>query len=195
MAGGKDNIGRQIQNTVLWSSSILETVGNRTCTYTVLLRMTDTMTSQNIDLSSWDTLYMSQTNILNSFTLAEYIHFHLLWSLWTPNGASHILVCQIQEVLHLAVEAPHTRAAQLMAHGLAAGFMQLARASFCSPEYLLEYMLIWEYCLTKEEYKILILLFTNRWNTFSFASTCYYQNKCKYTYSRIGEYSSSTLIL
>jgi len=25
--------------------------------YTFLLRMTDTMTSQNIDLSSWDTLY------------------------------------------------------------------------------------------------------------------------------------------
>jgi hypothetical protein len=76
-----------------------------------------------------------------------------------------------------------------MAHGLAADFMQLAWASFHSPKYVLEYMLIWEYCLTHEEYKILILLFANRWITFSFASTCYYQNKCK------GEHSSATLIL
>jgi hypothetical protein len=29
-------------------------------TYTFMLRMTDTMTSQNIDLSSWDTLYILQ---------------------------------------------------------------------------------------------------------------------------------------
>jgi hypothetical protein len=38
-------------------------LGNRseqdTCSYKIfLLRMTDTMTSQNIDLSSWDTLYI-----------------------------------------------------------------------------------------------------------------------------------------
>jgi hypothetical protein len=29
--------------------------------YTFLLRMTNTMTSQNIDLSSWDTMYISYT--------------------------------------------------------------------------------------------------------------------------------------
>jgi hypothetical protein len=30
--------------------------------YTVLLRMTNTMTSQNTDLSSWDTLYSLDTH-------------------------------------------------------------------------------------------------------------------------------------
>jgi hypothetical protein len=30
--------------------------------YTLLLRMTDTMTSQNIDLSLWDTLYSLATD-------------------------------------------------------------------------------------------------------------------------------------
>jgi len=59
MAGVKDNIGRQIQTPVQWNSSISETVRNRThVRMHFLLRMTDTMTSQNIDISSWDTLYM-----------------------------------------------------------------------------------------------------------------------------------------
>jgi hypothetical protein len=40
-------------SSVQWNSSISETVRNRTHVYT--LRMTDTMTPQNIDLSSWDT--------------------------------------------------------------------------------------------------------------------------------------------
>jgi hypothetical protein len=44
--GGKENIARQIS----------ETVWNRTQVHiNFFLRMTDTMTSQNIDLSSWDT--------------------------------------------------------------------------------------------------------------------------------------------
>jgi hypothetical protein len=59
--GLKDNIGCQIQTTVQWNSSISETVRNRTHVHIhfFLLRINDTMTSQNIDLSSWDTLYIS----------------------------------------------------------------------------------------------------------------------------------------
>jgi hypothetical protein len=46
--GGKENIARQIS----------ETVRNRTHVHiNFFLRMADTMTSQNIDLSSWDSLY------------------------------------------------------------------------------------------------------------------------------------------
>jgi hypothetical protein len=48
-------------STLQWNISISEIVGNRTHVYIYihffLLRMTDTMTSQNIDPSSWDTLY------------------------------------------------------------------------------------------------------------------------------------------
>ena len=60
-AGGKDNTGRPSQTTIQSNGSISETVRNRTHVHTkffFLLRMTDTMTSQNIDLSSWDTLYI-----------------------------------------------------------------------------------------------------------------------------------------
>jgi hypothetical protein len=47
-----------VQCTEQWNSSISETVRNRTHVHLhFLLRMTDTMTAQNIDLSSWDTLY------------------------------------------------------------------------------------------------------------------------------------------
>jgi hypothetical protein len=54
--GGKENIARQIQNT---ARQISETVRNRTHVHTnIFFRMTDTMTAQNIDLSSWDTLYI-----------------------------------------------------------------------------------------------------------------------------------------
>jgi hypothetical protein len=56
MAEAKDNIGSQVQTTIQGKSSISETVPNRMYIYTFLLRMTDTMTSQNIDLSSWDIL-------------------------------------------------------------------------------------------------------------------------------------------
>jgi hypothetical protein len=53
--GERENIARQIQNT---SRQISETGRTRTHVYVnFFLRMTDTMTSQNIDLSSWDTLY------------------------------------------------------------------------------------------------------------------------------------------
>jgi hypothetical protein len=45
-------------NNWQWNSSISETVRNRKHVHIhFFLRMTDTMTSQNIDLSSWDTLY------------------------------------------------------------------------------------------------------------------------------------------
>ena len=58
-AGGKDNTGRPSQTTIQSKVSISETVRNRTHVHIkFLLRMTDTMTSQNIDLTSWDTLYM-----------------------------------------------------------------------------------------------------------------------------------------
>jgi hypothetical protein len=54
-AGRKETIASQIQNTARKTS---ETVRNRTHIHiNFFLRMTDTMTSQNIDLSSWDTLY------------------------------------------------------------------------------------------------------------------------------------------
>jgi hypothetical protein len=42
-----------VQYTVQWNSSVLEIIQNRTCAYTFLLRMANTMTSQNIDISSW----------------------------------------------------------------------------------------------------------------------------------------------
>jgi hypothetical protein len=51
-----DNIGCQIQTTVQWNSSILETVWNRTHHYIrFLLRMTNIITSQNTDLPFLDT--------------------------------------------------------------------------------------------------------------------------------------------
>jgi hypothetical protein len=52
----KENIARQIQNT---ECQIPETVRNRTHVHInfFFLRMTDTMTFQNIDLYSWRTLY------------------------------------------------------------------------------------------------------------------------------------------
>jgi hypothetical protein len=47
--GGKENIARKI----------LETVRNRTHVHiNFFLRMTDTMTYQNIDILSWNTLYI-----------------------------------------------------------------------------------------------------------------------------------------
>ena len=56
-AGGKDNTGRPSQTTIRSNGSISETVRNRThvvITFFFFLRMT----SQNIDLSSWDILYI-----------------------------------------------------------------------------------------------------------------------------------------
>jgi hypothetical protein len=52
-------------SSVQWNSSISETVRNRTHVHIIfLLRMTDTVTSQNIDLASLDTLYiMSRTGL------------------------------------------------------------------------------------------------------------------------------------
>jgi hypothetical protein len=49
-----------VQCTVLYSVIVLsrEPVGiGHMCIYTFLLRVADIMTSQNIDLPSWDTLY------------------------------------------------------------------------------------------------------------------------------------------
>jgi hypothetical protein len=58
MAGGKENIARQIQNT---ARQISETVRNGTHIHiNFFLRMTDTVTSPIIDLSSWDTLYSDE---------------------------------------------------------------------------------------------------------------------------------------
>ena len=58
-AGGKDNTVRPSQTTIQSNDSISETVRkSHMFVESFLLRMADTMTSQNIDLSSWDTLYM-----------------------------------------------------------------------------------------------------------------------------------------
>jgi hypothetical protein len=47
-----------VQGSVRKNISILEIVQSRTRIYIyILLRMTDNVTSQNIDLSFWDTLY------------------------------------------------------------------------------------------------------------------------------------------
>jgi hypothetical protein len=55
MLGGKENIACQIQNT---ARQVSETVRNRTHGHVnFFLRVTDTMTSQNIDLSSLDIIY------------------------------------------------------------------------------------------------------------------------------------------
>jgi hypothetical protein len=61
----------RFEGTIQWNSSISEIVRNRThvhIVYTFLLRMTDTMTSQNNDFSSWDTLYVGQVN-----TIVKYV--------------------------------------------------------------------------------------------------------------------------
>jgi hypothetical protein len=59
-----DNTGTPSQTTIQSNGSISETVRNRTHVHVkFLLRMTDTMTSQNIVLSSWDILYNSCTGI------------------------------------------------------------------------------------------------------------------------------------
>jgi hypothetical protein len=59
MAGGKDNTERPSQTIIQSNGSISETVRNRTHVHTKIFlpRMTDTITSQNIDFYSWDTLY------------------------------------------------------------------------------------------------------------------------------------------
>jgi hypothetical protein len=54
--GGKESIAPQIQNT---AQQISETVRNKTHVHiNSFLRMADTMTSQNTDLSYWHTLYI-----------------------------------------------------------------------------------------------------------------------------------------
>jgi hypothetical protein len=57
------------------NSSISETVRNRThVQYTFLLRMTDSVTSQNIDLSSWDTMYIVLIQIVCVINQAKTQH-------------------------------------------------------------------------------------------------------------------------
>jgi hypothetical protein len=57
--GGKNTTGRPSQTAIQSNGSILETVLNRSHVHIKILpRMTNTMTSQNIDLPSWDTLYI-----------------------------------------------------------------------------------------------------------------------------------------
>jgi hypothetical protein len=69
--GGKENIARQIQNT---ARQISETVRNRTHVHiNFYLRMTDTMTSQNIDLFSWDILYKEYCENVVFYFLVVYV--------------------------------------------------------------------------------------------------------------------------
>ena len=76
-AGGKDITGRPSQTTIQSNGSISETVRNRTHGHIkfFLFRMTNTMTSQNIGLSSWDTLYIAikllQTFLIILFFVCE----------------------------------------------------------------------------------------------------------------------------
>jgi len=70
-AGGKDNIWRQIQTTVQSVIFISETVRNRTHgRIHFLLRLTDTMTSQNIDLSFWETQYKWPRALIHKSVIA-----------------------------------------------------------------------------------------------------------------------------
>jgi hypothetical protein len=75
--------------TVQWSGSILENVENRTYVHIYfLLRMTDTMTSQNTDLSSWDILYR-QKHLTVCFTF----HLELLGQhaiMWVDSILVHL---------------------------------------------------------------------------------------------------------
>jgi hypothetical protein len=72
------NIAHQIVNTAPQTS---KTVRNRPHVHiNVFLRMTDTMTTQNIDLSSWDTVY-----ITSSFH-GYYMQRNLPWQSAAPNG-------------------------------------------------------------------------------------------------------------
>jgi hypothetical protein len=93
--GWEENIARQIQNT---ARHISETVRNRTHVHiNFFFRMTNTMTSQNIDLSSWDTLYKTRALITRSlrpfyssggYSLASHrggpvsITGQVIWYLW-----------------------------------------------------------------------------------------------------------------
>jgi hypothetical protein len=56
-AGGKDNTGRPSQTNKMALSRKPFGIGHMFI-WSFLLRMTDTMASQNIVLSSWDTLYI-----------------------------------------------------------------------------------------------------------------------------------------
>jgi hypothetical protein len=96
-AGGKENIGRQIQTAVQWntSSSMSETVQNRKHAHTFfLLRMIDTVTSQNIDLSSWDTLYTVYIGNISESTSA-YSSFSLI----VPFSGGHICLLRLLNLI------------------------------------------------------------------------------------------------
>jgi hypothetical protein len=72
-AGGKDNTGRPSQTTKMALSRKPFGIGHMFI-WSFLLRMTDTMTSQNIVLSSWDTLYVNYLTTLKSTSLTAYMH-------------------------------------------------------------------------------------------------------------------------
>jgi hypothetical protein len=56
-----------VYNVLCSEIAVLDTVRSETHLYIqFMLRMTDAMTSQNIDLSSWDTLYSSSWDTLYS---------------------------------------------------------------------------------------------------------------------------------
>jgi hypothetical protein len=75
--GGKKNIARQILNT---APQISETVRNRTHVHInfFFLRMTNTVTSQNIGLSSWDTLHSMKTEVRVSPETLSMFNIHVL---------------------------------------------------------------------------------------------------------------------
>jgi hypothetical protein len=76
--GGKENIARQIRNI---GRQISETIWNRIHVHiNFFLRMINIMTSQNNDLSSWDTLYNSAGSgywqTLKDLNLKEFLKFN-----------------------------------------------------------------------------------------------------------------------
>jgi hypothetical protein len=73
MAGGKNNTGRPGQTTIQSDGCISETVWKGHMFIQIfLLRMTDTITSQNIYLSSWDTLYKKKKEYTTEYQSTEY---------------------------------------------------------------------------------------------------------------------------
>jgi hypothetical protein len=78
-----------VQCTVQWNNSISEAVRSRTHVHIIyiyiLLRITDTMTSKNIRLSSWDTLYKWCTEAIFMIKLMK-LRFQWEEMSWSANN-------------------------------------------------------------------------------------------------------------
>jgi hypothetical protein len=74
--------------SVLYNETVLSRKPNRTHVhiYTCLLRMTDTMTTENMDLSSWDILYI---NVTFTSYAAAYAWSMFRHGKWLLNNTAH----------------------------------------------------------------------------------------------------------